>query len=404
MVCARHRILCAAEPVIARLLAALPVDGRGVSAPRDKRLKRLQERAAQRFWRRMPWPARPFAVIAARLLWCIVAMRRSHKLARNMRLGGRAALRMGIDSALAGTSANEAYIWRYVFDAADERVPGSRAMGRILAAIGAPADRRLLTDKLAAAEAMAAAGLPVVPSIVIGRDDDPDGWLPIASTRFVKPRLGSGGHHAFSVERVAKDTFRIDGGEPVARDALRARLACGEVLVQPHLSAAAELAGMAGAGRAPVLRLMIARPRDRAGFIHSALLSIPVPGENPRHFLRGHLYAPIDPSDGLLLAAVRFAEPKVRFERCWWNDAVIAGLPVPGFGQAVSVVLAAADLVPGLALTGWDVIVTPDGPMILEGNSECNWALTSLPGRSGLYVGELSGLLESWDRAAHGPA
>jgi hypothetical protein len=132
------------------------------------------------------------------------------------------------------------------------------------------------------------------------------------SDLFVKPRHGSAGRGTLSVDVFGQGRFSINGGEPVGAEDLAARLAAGAVtddlVVQERLTGCPELADLS-AGGAPVLRVTTAREPGAAPFLHSALLAIPVPGENPVDFLNGQVWAAVDPKSGVLGYGIRFAEP-----------------------------------------------------------------------------------------------
>ena len=136
-------------------------------------------------------------------------------------------------------------------------------------------------------------------------------------------------------------------------------------MVQEYVEAAPALDDFSAAGP-PVLRITTARVPGRAPFLHSAFLTICVPGENPRNFLSGQLRAVVD-AKGVLQSGISFARPQARLQYIPWNGAVLAGRPLPHFEEAIHDVLAAMALLPGVALVNWDTILTAQGPVILEG-------------------------------------
>jgi hypothetical protein len=171
--------------------------------------------------------------------------------------------------------------------------------------------------------------------------------------------------------------------------------------VQTRLFAAPELADLATGDTAPVLRLTTAREPGAGPFLHSALLSINVPGEWPRHFIRGQIRVPIEHATGVMKPGIWFLHPGTRYRSLPWNEAPLAARSLPGFDRAVRVVLDAMALFRGLPLVNWDVIVTSMGPVILEGNTSGDWILTNLSMVDGMNTAPLAPLLARWECLLH---
>ncbi|WP_298324099.1 sugar-transfer associated ATP-grasp domain-containing protein [Asticcacaulis sp.] len=345
---------------------------------------------------------RLFLVCADRSVWAAAAAARTSAFARANELNAIDATLLFGDCLLSGATPVEAWVWRGVFGG---RHPlPARAAGLLLSRLGDAAGHRLLGDKAAAAEHLARAGVAVpVLRAMICRGDAPDEASILASGAaaglFVKPRRGSGGRAAFSLVR-EDDGWRVNGGSPTDWLGLRSRLlrmaATDDLLVQERLTTRFDLADLAEAGRAPVLRLTSARAPGQLPFLHSALLNIPVPGRDSRHFLHGEIHAPINPIDGRMACGVSFARSQERLEALPWNGALMAVREISGFFDAVAMAWVAASVIPPMPLVNWDFILTDDGPVLLEGNSAGNWILTNLAGRYDLDAGSLGALLAAW--------
>jgi hypothetical protein len=311
-----------------------------------------------------------------------------------------------VDCLRSGAWPDEALIWRQFFlPRGPHPLPG-RAAGRLLSQLGSAAEHSLLADKKVAAELLAREGLPVPPTLeIIPRGKTMGLDCPIWSrpgNLFVKPRHGSAAYGAMAVDVLAPNVYRINSGPAIDAGSLRNKLASAaswesdDLLVQARLYAAPELADLATFGVAPILRLTTARNPGEAPFFHSALLSIDVPGELPHDFLRGQVRVPINAATGCMGRGIWFLHPGERYLCLPWNQAPLADRPMFGLDPAVEIVLRAMALVPGLPLVNWDLILTPSGPVILEGNTCGNWILTNLSDVQGLETVPLVPLLHRW--------
>ncbi len=386
----------------------LPWDGMGWAARSGPGLPALRLSAAREWRAGFPLLLRPLIFLADRLGWSLAAFVRTVRFARAVRMRPRAALRLYGDCLASGGSPIEVHVWRALHG---ERHPlPARSAARLLSRLGDPAGHKLLADKLALAERLSAHGIALPPlhaHIPRGSAATLDllDLLDDAGTGtgvFVKPRHGRGGAGGFAVTR-SGTAWHVEG-RPVPAARVLARLdrvlARDDALVQPRLVAADALADLAPHGHAPVLRLATAWLQGGAPFLHSALLMLVQPGQSPRDFLHGMVFAPLDPATGAVSHGICFARPRDRVERLGADGARLAGRRIPDFDAAVALALRAMAEVPPLALVHWDIIVTPSGPILLEGNSAGNWILATLPGLDGLDAGPLAPILEQWHAAA----
>lgn len=363
-------------------------------------MARLRAWAAADWRRRLPplgrWPLRA----AGHALWGLAAAPRVWRFAHGAGMGPAATGRLYLDCLLAGAPAMDAHVWRTLFGSRHPLPP--RAASLLLPRLGDPAGPVLLSDKLETQYRLTAAGIGF-PTLLhrIGRGERVDpAMLPDAGPAglFIKPRHGHGGRHAMALIADA-DGWRADGRktEPAALSARLTRWAADdELLVQERLSPLTEWEALAPAGRTPVLRLTTARAKGAPAVLHSALLTMAVPGADPSGFLKGAVHAPVDPATGCLAAGLMLAAPRERLEKLPWNGARLAGRLVPAFDRAVAMALSAMEALPAMALVNWDIVPTPAGPVLLEGNSAGNWILTSLAGACGLDAGPLSPVLATW--------
>lgn len=387
--------------MLERFWRRLPLDGLGWRRCADASMQQMRVSAAGQWGGRYPFAYGVLLRVLGRVAWLLVALEQVLIFARALNLGGATTARLYRECLMTGAAPLEAYIWR-ALHGCPHPMP-VRSANLVLARLGDPKAHALLADKLALSERLALHGCAVAPVLGI-LSSQPDSLAlledaALAGHLFLKPRRGSGGRDAFSL-RKRNGAWLCDGRE-VEAAALLARLGRvtqgGDVLVQPELLAAQELTDFAVSGRAPVLRIITASLPKSPVFVHSAMLIIAVPGRNPRNFLDGSLYSVVNLATGCLSRAVSLAAPRIRHAKLGCSGSQLEGRPLPGFAAAVDMVLKAAALVPPLPLIHWDLILTDNGPVILEGNSMGNWILASLPGHMRLEVCELVPLLACWD-------
>ena len=102
--------------------------------------------------------------------------------------------------------------------------------------------------------------------------------------------------------------------------------------------------------------------------------------------LAGGIAAAVDASAGTVnTPAVSGELHRVeRFEEHPGTDARILGIQLPNWSEAIDLALEAASILPRARCVGWDVALTPSGPVLMEGNH--NWCkiLWQVPVNQGL--------------------
>lgn len=387
--------------MLKRYWHGLPWTGEGWGPGDDPVLADLRQWAAGQWLHSQPPLLRHGLRLADRLLWPVAAFARSRAFARARE--DTAAASLFRDSLMSGATPMEAQAWRSLHGT---RHPlPARASALLMSRLGEQTAQRLLADKLAAATVLGRVGIPFPTLHGICRK----GEIPRLPTGtagrgdlFIKPRHGQGGRGGFCLTR-SGDSWQMDGAA-VAESALLDRMnraaAQDDLLIQERLVAPPDLADLATCDRAPVLRIVTARHPEAAPFLHSALVSIGVPGRSPAHFLEGAVYAAIDPSTGRLVDGLSLGQPGTRMATLPWNGALLAGRPLAGFEEAVAIALRAMAALPPTPVLHWDVIPTATGAVMLEGNTSGNWIIASLPGLHGLEACPLPPLLMLWRAAA----
>ena len=92
------------------------------------------------------------------------------------------------------------------------------------------------------------------------------------------------------------------------------------------------------------------------------------------------MLAPVDPATGRLGPALRQqGRALVPAERHPDSGAVIEGFALPHWEAARALALRAHDAARAVPAFGWDVALTPDGPVLIEGNQWSNPDIAQAP-------------------------
>jgi Sugar-transfer associated ATP-grasp len=273
---------------------------------------------------------------------------------------------------LAGTDDIEAYLPYRMVEALQNAVNTDR-------------HAEVLGDKVAFARRMAEAGVPCIPTLAVisgaglldadGAPIDAGALAGRAGGRpvFVKPRSGRFGGSAFRAD--ALDEATID----------RLRASGTEYIVQPAVEQRPELARLHPSSLNTV-RLATWRHESEVEPV-AAALKVGHGGSQVDNFSAGGIVVAIDLENGALSD---WAKPagKVGTERLYHHpDTGIAfgGATVPMWPEVVAAAVKAANAVPELGTVGWDIAVTPAGPVVVEGNK--NWSGTVFQG-AGIPLGK----------------
>lgn len=264
----------------------------------------------------------------------------------------------------------------------------------------------ILTDKRRTARALGARGIPVVPEIVTTRPDETRDvptavgrWLDAAGTAAIhlKQVAGSRGDGAFEVRRVSApgagsglgiEVIRYQGEEPVADPFgyIAQRLAEAPYLVQPRLATHPDLAELADPGDVVTARIVTLHPgAERRVF--SCVLEVPLPatradtGEERRYYC----LLPVDEDGsirGTLLPEWLRSDQDLpsdsphppESDDSWQQrsqrvEGALTGTKLPAHRELVNLALGAHEVCPRIFSVAWDVALTTDGWVLLEGNT-----------------------------------
>ena len=286
----------------------------------------------------------------------------------------------------------------------------------VIAASDPARGRQLLEDKERIAAWCAEWGIPTAATIVVVQGGrvvaGSAAELPDADL-FSKLGRAYGGKGARRWWRRAAGRW-VPSGDPDGRAvdregviaaACRQSLEAGQpVLIQRALANHPAVARLTN-GSLATLRFVTMRTMDGAVQLVSAVLRMPTGDAVVDAFFHGGLAAPVDLASGRLRRAmtlpmaVRGASADTHPE----TGVRIEGTPLPDWDAVVALVTRAHRAVPGaVPLVGWDVALTADGPVLVEGNFPPSAGLMQVP--FGVPLGEtpVVACLLDYLRAARG--
>ena len=248
-----------------------------------------------------------------------------------------------------------------------------------------------LQDKIALAAELTALGIPLVPTLAVVSPSDPALTLtarlaalqPSPPRLFCKMRSGNRGRGAFTVWRTPAGLAGRDfDGQPLGDTAAceaawRRLLTLDEALIQPALANHPHLADWAG-GDTPdddrrqdaITVRYISQWRDGQPSALSAVLEVPR-GRDADTRRPVYSLLPIDPATGRLRPwphPQRLPEAaRQALDRLWTR--IGEDRTLPDWPALVAASHQAQARFPTVWAIAWDWVLTPDGPLLLEGNS-----------------------------------
>jgi hypothetical protein len=192
---------------------------------------------------------------------------------------------------------------------------------------------------------------------------------------FSKPAGANQGRGAHRWKTCSNERYLAEDGSVVTPAELIGRLKRQSVrkviLLQPRVLNHARLRLLSGDTLVSLRIITMRRPREEATYLMGSI-SLPVGDVTGSNTQFGSLRAPVAEATGRLGAAYdqtnisRVTEPI--------TDHPITGKRIQGFElplwkETVDLAIRAHETLPDIALIGWDIAVTPDGPVIIEGNS-----------------------------------
>jgi Sugar-transfer associated ATP-grasp len=119
------------------------------------------------------------------------------------------------------------------------------------------------------------------------------------------------------------------------------------------------------------IRVVTFLDADGKVHVHFSILRVGRRGSTADNWDRGGISIALDPASGVLGKGV--LKPKYgsqRVESHPDSGVRFAGLQMPFWKEVLDLCSRAARIIPNLRSVGWDVALTPDGPVIVEGNPD----------------------------------
>ncbi|HEY0972449.1 MAG TPA: sugar-transfer associated ATP-grasp domain-containing protein [Gemmatimonadales bacterium] len=267
----------------------------------------------------------------------------------------------------------------------------------------ADSDYRTMMDKELFQAWCAVNGLPHVPTLVtydhgelvFARvDGDPVASLPAADL-FQKPADGTGGHGTERWSYVGsprEHLWRARDGRTLPASSLLAEMAdlsaslpekfgrlSRRMLLQPCLRNHADLLPLTPGALCTLRVVTVREPGGRAQAILAAykMARAGAVGDNTD---LGGISAPMDLTTGVLGPGVGpRGAVRVTYEHHPDTGAEIAGREVPFWREAVALAIRGLDASNRLPSLGWDIAITDEGPVLLEGNPASNPGIAQAP-------------------------
>jgi hypothetical protein len=238
--------------------------------------------------------------------------------------------------------------------------------------------RTVLADKLKFAAFCTAIGVPTPPLLGIARDgvltleDGAAGKLD--QDLFIKPVKSKGSRGIDVFSSIGPGRYRDRAGAEIDRAALMERVAerskTQALMVQRRLSNHPDIADLAEQSLLAIRVITCKSDLDQDAIVTYAFIRI-ITRLEPSWPVSYELGIAIDLATGKLGPATG---DKEKWLLEWWDvhpvtGAQVTGRMMPHWEEIKAIALKAHNAAQGRLLVGWDIAVTPDGPLLLEGNS-----------------------------------
>jgi hypothetical protein len=373
-----------AERLVYRVIG-VPITLRARFGEEDASAGSVIRRAlANHYWR--PRSARDWVdLVSALVLWPLVLVGASAwYTARNARFvrarSGKGALTQAAEQLRLYFSAGILAPWYYIFDLhrdGERRAPTflqrAETKSGIYNILRPKADASPFNDKQRFTERCEANGVRCVPYLLWLTGSAPTGGLPDRDL-FVKPVRGQGGRGAERWDRIGPRVYASDGvelSEAALLDRLTRTAQSKPLLVQPRLRPHPAVANLTS-GALPTVRALTCMNEAGEPELVAAVFRMSI-GSNRTvdNIHAGGLGCRVSLEDGSLGQASNLGTDA----RLGWiarhpdTEAQIEGARLPLWDETQALALAAHRAFADRLYAGWDIGISDEGPVIIEGNS-----------------------------------
>lgn len=239
------------------------------------------------------------------------------------------------------------------------------------------AEREILHDKMAFFEHCVRNGLATIPVLALISGKAPAGQSRVVLPEidlFSKPVNLSRGEGALRWFSVGGGLYRTDEGETLGHDEVlqriseQARRLDTAIIVQPRVSNHPTLERLTGQSLGTP-RTATCRRRNGEIEVISAIFKLPRMNSAISHVYAGGLTVAIDENGRMRWA--RLSDPLVAMDKILRHPDtghVLAGLEIPYWKDLLELCVRAHATLKEIAFVGWDLAITENGPVLLEGN------------------------------------
>jgi hypothetical protein len=238
--------------------------------------------------------------------------------------------------------------------------------------------RTTLDNKLKFAAFCKEIGVPTPPLFGIARHGEltlePGAEEQLDQDLFIKPVKSKGSRGIEVFRSIGPGRYRDPAGREIDRATLMAHLVerskSKALMVQRRLSNHPAVADLAEQSLMAIRVITCKSAPDKQAIVTYAFIRI-ITRLEPSWPVTYELGIPVDLATGKLGPATG---DKEKWILEWWDVHPVTGAPVTGrvlphWDGVKEIVIKAHNAAQGRLLVGWDVAVTPDGPLLLEGNS-----------------------------------
>ena len=245
----------------------------------------------------------------------------------------------------------------------------------------------MLSDKLEFAAFCKAIGVPTPPLIGIARDGqfalEPGAEPELEQDLFVKPvrskgsrgielfrHVGPGRYCDADGREIDRATLFAEVAERSKADAQALGMKSSALMIQRRLFNHPDIADLAEQSLMAIRVITCKSGLEPNAVVAYAFIRV-ITRLEPTWPVTYELGIPIDLDTGRLGPATG---DKERWLLCWWDrhpvtGAAVTGRLLPHWAEIKAITVKAHNAAHGRLLVGWDVAVTPQGPLLLEGNS-----------------------------------